>query len=168
MKFYYFNSNPKTFGFNNVFHKTLFGHTINEKKNNIFIKPTRFNKFSLSPSNILGLKKAYNIKEIHMYDRIRGIEHNVLITDHINRSGLFFLRGRTPHEDFPMFPDMSKVYEKKSKLKKTTVQTLGPKRFKTTETQEGVVFSECCAITATLWHYVGVSVKCFGVLENKN
>ena len=103
-----------------------------------------------------------------MYDRIRGIEQDVLITDHVNRSGLFFLRGKTPNEGFPMFPDMSNVYEKKSKLKKTTVQTLGPKRFKTTERQEGVVFSECCAITATLWHYVGVSVKCFGVLEKEN
>ena len=100
-----------------------------------------------------------------MYDRIRGTEQNVQIIDHVNRSGLFFLRGKTPIEDFPMFPDMSKIYKKTSKLKKITVQTLGPKRFKTTKTQEGVVFSECCAITATLWHYVGVSVKCFGVLE---
>ena len=47
-----------------------------------------------------------------MYDRIRGIEQDVLITDHVNRSGLFFLRGKTPHEGFPMFPDMSNVYEK--------------------------------------------------------
>ena len=168
MKIHYFNSNPKTLGFNNDFYKTLFGHTINEKNNDVFIKPIKFNKVSLSPSNILGLKKTYNIKEIHMYDRIKGIEQDVLITDHVNRSGLFFLRGKTPHEGFPMFPDMSNVYEKKSKLKKTTVQTLGPKRFKTTKRQEGVVFSECCAITATLWHYVGVSVKCFGVLEKEN
>ena len=165
MKIHYFNSNPKTLGFNNDFYKTLFGHTINEKNNDVFIKPIKFNKVSLSPSNILGLKKTYNIKEIHMYDRIKGIEQDVLITDHVNRSGLFFLRGKTPHEGLPMFPDMSNVYYKTSKLKKKTVQTLGPKRFKTTEIQEGVVFSECCAITATLWHYVGVSVKCFGVLE---
>ena len=165
MKIHYFNSNPTTFGFKNVFHKTLFGHTINENKGNVFIKPTKFNGFSISPSNILGLKKSFNIKEVHMYDRIRGAEQDVLITDHVNRSGLFFLRGKTPIEDFPMFPDMSTVYKKTSKLKKTTVQTLGPKRFKATKTQEGVVFSECCAITATLWHYVGVSVKCFGVLE---
>ena len=168
MKIHYFNSNPKTFGFNTVFHKTAFSHNINEDKNNVFIKPIKFNKFSLSPHNLSGLKKTYNIKEIHMYDRIRGIEQDVLITDHVNRSGLFFLRGKTPHEDLPMFSDMSNVYIKKSKLKKTTVQTLGPKRFKTTARQEGVVFSECCAITATLWHYVGVSVKCFGVLEKKS
>ena len=103
-----------------------------------------------------------------MYDRIKGIEQDVLITDHINRSGLFFLRGKTPHEGFPMFPDMSNVYEKKSKLKKTTVQTLGPKRFKTTERQEGVVFSEWYVITAAIWHYVDVSVKCFRVLEKEN
>lgn len=165
MKIHYFNNNPTVFGFNSVLPKTLFGHTINEKKNNVFIKPTNFNKVSLSPSNLLGLKKTYNIKKVYMYDRIRGTEQDVLITDHINRSGLFFLRGKTPLENFPMFPDMSKVYEKSSKLKRTTVQTLGPKRFKAIEIQEGVVFSECCAITATLWHYVGVKVKCFGVLE---
>ena len=115
MKIHYFNSNPKTLGFNHDFYKTLFGHTINEKNNDVLIKPIKFNKVSLSPSNILGLKKTYNIKEIHMYDRIRGIEQDVLITDHINRSGLFFLRGKTPHEGFQMFPDMSNVYEKKCK-----------------------------------------------------
>ena len=64
MKIHYFNSNPKTLGFNNDFYKTLFGHTINEKNNDVFIKPIKFNKVSLSPSNILGLKKTYNIKEI--------------------------------------------------------------------------------------------------------
>jgi hypothetical protein len=34
-----------------------------ENKNNIFIKPTKFNRFSLSPSNILGLKTTSYSRE---------------------------------------------------------------------------------------------------------
>lgn len=167
IKVYYFNNDPSIFGFKNIFHKTLFGHSVHEEENKVFIKPIKYSSNSLSPLNILSLKKTFNIKDIYMYDRVRGVEEDILITDHINRSGLFFLRGKTPHKHLTMFPDMSGVYIKKSKLKKSVVQTLGPKRFKTTENEEGVIFSEGCAITATLWHYVGVNIKCFGVSMTK-
>ena len=167
MKVYYFNSRLENFGFKENLNKNLFGHGIKEDKNEVFIKPTKYNESSLSPFNFLNLKKTYNIKEIYMYDRVIGAHGEVLIIDHINRSGLFFLRGKTPHGKLTMFPDMSGVYKKNSKLKKSTVQTLGPKRFKAAKTEKGIVFSEGCAITASLWHYVGVRVKCFGFSQSK-
>ena len=103
-----------------------------------------------------------------MFDRVVGIKKNILITDHINRSGTSFLRGKTPHKKLPMFPDMSSVYIKNTKNKRQTAQTLGPKNFKVPPNEAGVVFSEASAITATLWHYVGVGVRCYGIVESSN
>mgnify|MGYP004387005185 CR=1 FL=1 len=102
-----------------------------------------------------------------MFDRISGLNKNILITDHINRSGVSFLRGETPYNKRPMFPDLSKIYicDKKPRV---VVQTLGPKRFKKPPNELGVVFSESAAITATVWRYVGVGVKCYGVVANSN
>ena len=167
MKTYYFNSSLENFGFKKTLTKNLFGHGIKEDKSEVFIKPKKYKESSLSPFNFLKLKNTYNIKEVYMYDRVIGVSGDALIIDHINRSGLFFLRGKTPHGKLTMFPDMSGVYNKNSKLKKIIVQTLGPQRFKTAETEKGIFFSEGCAITASLWHYVGVRVTCFGFSKNE-
>ena len=97
-----------------------------------------------------------------MFDRISGLNKNILIADHINRSGISFLRGDTPYKKKPMFPALSKIYicDKKQGV---VVQTLGPKKFKNPPNEPGVVFSESAAIFATLWHYIGVEVVCFGI-----
>ena len=133
-----------------------------------YIKPIQFTNKSISPEQMLGLKEKYQIKKIIMFDRVGGTKNNVLITDHINRSGVSFLRGKTPHKKFPMFPDMSNVYTQDKKNKSQTVQTLGPKNYKKTPEEAGVVFSESAAITATVWRYVGVGVRCYGVVANSN
>ena len=78
------------------------------------------------------------------------------------------MRGKTPHKKLPMFPDMSSVYIKNTKNKRQTVQTLGPKNFKEPPNETDIVFSEASAITATLWRYVGVGVRCYGVVESSN
>ena len=134
----------------------------------VFITPAQFTKEHISPEHILGLKEKYKIENIIMFDRVVGIKKNILITDHINRSGTSFIRGKTPHKKLPMFPDMSNVYTQDKKNKRQTVQTLGPKNYKKTPEEVGVVFSELAAITATVWHYVGVGVRCYGIVANSN
>ena len=62
-----------------------------------------------------------------------------------------------------MFPDMSKIYESDSNQKKTTIHTLGPRRFKSKQLSDSFVYSEGAAAVSTLWHYLNVKVKCFGV-----
>ena len=136
------------------------------EEGSVFITPTQFTKEHISPEHILRLKEKYKIENIIMFDRVVGIKKNILITDHINRSGTSFMRGKTPHKKLPMFPDMSDVYMPDSKKKRQTVQTLGPKRFIRPPNEFGVVFSEASAITATLWHYVGVGVRCYGIVES--
>ena len=168
MKNYYFNTKPIKFGINKVFDREFFGHLMLCEEGSVYITPTQFTKEHISPEYILGIKDKYKIENIIMFDRVVGIKKNILITDHINRSGTSFIRGKTPHKKLPMFPDMSSVYIKNTKNKRQTVQTLGPKNIKAPPNEAGVVFSEASAITATLWHYVGVSVRCYGVVESSN
>ena len=115
---------------------------------------------------MLLLKERYNIEVIRMFDRVIGTEKNVVITDHINRSGLSFLAGNTPYQNFPMFPNMSNIYIKKEKDVGKCVHTIGPDEFKKAPQEKGVIFSESAAIIATLWHYVGVRIRCLGISEN--
>ena len=87
----------------------------------------------------------------------------MVVSDHVNRSGFYPLRGKTPYKALTMFPDMSKIYEGDPNQKKITIHTLGPKRFKSKHLSDLLVYSEGAAAVSTLWHYLNVKVKCFGV-----
>ena len=141
----------------------FFNHNVGIKNNDVFIVPNQVNETSISPTEFLGLKNKYQIKTVNMYDRTFGIKEKSIIIDHVNRSAVFHLRGKTPHEQRPMFPDMSYIYEKDPPLKKIIVQTLGYSRFKKVKLEERVFFSEAAAIIATIWHYVGVGVRGFAI-----
>ena len=163
MRTLYFNAPPKVFGIKTKFKEKLFGHHIKKGSRKTVVTPTSFSKKNISLKNLDQLKKNLNIERIYIFDRISGLNKNILITDHINRSGISFLRGETPYNKRPMFPDLSKVYTCDEKKPKVVVQTLGPKRFKKPPNEPGVVFSESAAILATLWHYIGVGIVCFGI-----
>ena len=167
MKAYYFNTDPTYFGINTELNKNDFGHHIYEEPKILFFTPHQFDKNNLCPKNMLRLKEKYKLKKIVMFDRVLGSDKNILISDHVNRSGTSFFVENTPYKNFPMFPDMSRVYIKNKDEVGQTVQTLGPKRFKRPPKERGVVFSEAAAITASLWNYVGVGVRCFGVCDQK-
>ena len=141
----------------------LFNHNVGIKNNDVFIVPNQFNEASISPTEFLGLKNKYQIKTVNMYDRTFGIKEKSIIIDHVNRSGVFHLKGNTPHEQRPMFPDMSYIYEEDPLFKSIRVQTLGYDRFKKVKLKEKAFFSEAAAIIATVWHYVGVSVRGFAI-----
>ena len=159
---FYFSAPPKEFGIKTHFKEKTFGHYIKRGSKRTDINPTCFNKKNISLKNLDQLKKKLNIERIYMFDRILGLNKNILIADHINRSGISFLRGETPYKKKPMFPDLSKIYMR-DKKQGVVVQTLGPKKFKNPPNEPGVVFSESAAIFATLWHYIGVEVVCFGI-----
>lgn len=163
MKVYYFINRLECFGFNEKLKQSFYDHGICEKKSTVFIKPKQYNSVSISPSNFFSLKKKYNIKTVHLYDRVVGTNNKVVVSDHVNRSGFYPLRGKTPYKTLTMFPDMSKIYESDSNQKKTTVHTLGPRRFKSKKLSGSFVYSEGAAAVSTLWHYLNVKVKCFGI-----
>ena len=167
MQAYYFNTHPQFFGINTALNKKTFGHQIYVEKKTLFLTPGQFDKKNLSPKNTLKFKEKYNLKNIIMFDRVKGIDKNILISDHVNRSGTSFLVENTPYQTLPMFPDMSEIYIINKNETGHTVQTLGPSRFHNPPSENGVVFSEAAAIIAPLWHYIGVGVRCFGVCDQK-
>ena len=163
MKAYYFINQLECFGFNEKLNQNFYDHDLCEKKSSVFIKPKQYNSVSISPFNFFSLKKKYNIKAVLLFDRVIGVSGRVVVSDHVNRSGFYPLRGKTPYKSLTMFPDMSKIYERDPNQKETTVHTLGPKRFKNKQLSDSLVYSEGAAAVSTLWHYLNVKVKCFGV-----
>ena len=151
------------FGFNEKLNQSFYNHSLCEKKSAVYIKPKEYNDVSISPFNFFSLKKKYNIKTVYLYDRVIGVNNKVVVSDHVNRSGFYPLRGKTPYKALTMFPDMSKIYEDDPNQEKITTHTLGPKRFKSKQLSDSLVYSEGAAAVSTLWHYLNVKVKCFGV-----
>ena len=163
LNIHYYNNHLSKFNIDQKLDLKFFNHNVGIKNNDVFIVPNQFNETSISPTEFLGLKNKYQIKTVNMYDRTLGIKEKSLIIDHVNRSGVFFLKGNTPFKKRPMFPDMSHIYEKDLSLRSIVVQTLGYHRFKKVKSKERVFFSEAAAIIATVWHYVGVSVRGFAI-----
>ena len=71
MKNYYFNTNPKNFGINNVLNGKFFGHLTLCEEDAVFITPSQFTKKHISPEHLFGLKEKYKIENIVMFDRVR-------------------------------------------------------------------------------------------------
>ena len=144
---------------------TIDDHHIFKDNGFLYLWPEEFSSETISPKSLCHLKDKYFISEITIFDRIKGVYNNVSIKDHINRSGLNFLSGKTPFKKFPMFPDVSKIYQPIKGLNSITVHTVGPKRFRETSIKK-VVISESVARVAPIWYYIGVCVKAKGIADN--
>ena len=140
-----------------------FGHKKATLNQVLFFWPDRFHKTTLSPQVFLKHKIKKGIEKLIIIDRIQNRDGIKKINDHINRSGTNFLIAETPFKDRPTFPDMSKVYGKKSG---ETVITVGPERFVENNNQKTKTKSEALAPIALLWHYLGVSLEAYGCGNN--
>ena len=137
---------------------TLFDHFVYEIENKTIIVPIKFRKENINPENFLKLKQKLNIESVLIYDRTIPFCKNACIVDHINGSGFNFFIGSKSINGFPMFPDMSKIYNPIKDLKKITVHTVGPKRFKNKPISNQIT-SESIGLLSPIWHYVGVLVS---------
>ena len=108
----------------------LFDHFIYGVENKTIIVPIKFRKENINPENFLKLKQKLNIESVLIYDRTNPFYKDACIVGHVNRSGFNFFIGEKTIKGFPMFPDMSKIYNPIKDLKKITVHTVGPTRFK--------------------------------------
>ena len=136
----------------------LFDHFIYEIDNKTIIVPIKFRKENINPENFLKLKQKLNIENILIYDRTNPFCKNACIVDHVNGSGFNFFIGAKTIKGFPMFPDMSKIYNPIKDSKKIRVHTVGPKRFKN-KTVSNQIISESIGLLSPIWHYVGVLVS---------
>ena len=84
-------------------------HVVGETRGRKIISPNKINFETINPRNFIEIKNKFNIEKLLIIDRLIGSEDIISIADHVNISGDNFLRGNTPEETFPQFPDMSKI-----------------------------------------------------------
>ena len=141
---------------------TIAGHEYGKLNGKIIIWPKKIDSETINPKNFIKLKKKLKLEEILLVDRLSETSGTVNIINHINRSGQFFLRGKTPEGKFPQFPDMSKIYNIIRGLDTVVVHTIGGKRFQDPPIEEKIIWSEAVGLIAPVAHYVGIKVFAMG------
>ena len=153
------------YGLNQNHEHTSDTHFISENNGFLYLWPEEFSSETISPKSFCRLKDKYFISNVTIFDRIKGVNKNMWIKDHINRSGFNFLSGKTPFKNFPMFPDVSKIYQPIKGLNGVIVHTVGPKRFRESGDNKAII-SESVALVAPIWYYIGVRVSAKGIPYN--
>ncbi len=139
------------------FKEKIFGHIIYSIDKKVIIVPETFSENSINPSNYFKIQNKLSFDSINIIDRVKPTTQSFCIMDHINKAGFNFLIGATPLNDFPVFPDMSKIYNPIKGLKQVVVHTVGPKRFNLATVSNNII-SESVGLIAPVWHYVGINV----------
>ncbi len=147
---------------------SIANHKFGEINNRIIIWSETIDSATINPKNFNELKKHFNLKELLLIDRIIGTNKPVSIINHVNRSGQNYLRGKTPYNAFPQFPDMSKIYSKINGLDTAVVHTIGEKRFKSPPNEEGIIWSEYIGLIVPVAHYVGIKIFAIGYSNTKD
>ena len=142
-------------------------HNIIANSSETLFSPKEISEKFISPETMYELIKKFNIKKIVLLDRIKGNKKHIEIKDHINKSGINLLIGKTPFGEGPVFPDMSRIYSYENDKILQTVSTIGPERFKKTKSIKRETYSEAIGIIAPLWHYFGVKIKGVGIHYTK-
>ena len=140
----------------------IFGHGKTTYKNLTAFYPLENTEKIINPKNLYQLKNKFGFTSIIMVDHILDKKGIVHVSDHINRTGKSFLRGKTPFKDFPTFPDISNIYIKKNGK---TLMSLGEKNILNINTQENVILSSWIAPISSVWSYVNVQIFGIGVGE---
>ena len=143
-------------------HSTLFGHKIIDENNFFIFYPEKNTKEIINPENYYHLKSKFNLTTLIVIDRIYRKQGIVNISDHINRTGESFLRGKTPFKNLPTFPDISNIYNKKNGK---TLMSIGEKNTLIINAQENVILSSWIAAISPVWDYINVKIAGIGVGE---
>ena len=159
----YLIAGPKAFLINLPVDRKIGGHSTGWNKGVRYIWPDSITADIINPRNLRELKTEWGLTRLLIIDRISGIEHPTYIADHVNRSGMNFLIGRTPYESHPQFPDISRIYQRSDDLKAIMVHTVGPHRFGHYLNDNRQHWSEGVALCAPVAHYIGLSIDALGL-----
>ena len=137
-------------------------HKFGKINSRTIVWPEKIDSETINPENFSELKKHFNLKELLFIDRLIGTNKPVSIINHVNRSGRNFLRSKTPFNEYPQFPDMSKIYNKISGLDTVVVHTVGENRFQSPQNEGKTIWSETIGLIAPVAYYVGIKVFAIG------
>ena len=139
------------------------GHVFCMFNKRLVLWPKKLSPQNCNPTNIGAIKLLVKNRDVVIIDRIKSESENVNIGGHVNRSGENYLIGATPYDRYPQFPDMTNIYLINSKQETKTVHTVGPKRFKRSEINRKIIWSEAAGLVAPIFHYIGFNIKGVGL-----
>jgi len=161
---YYLCAGPGAWGLDISIFKKLSGHIFGIINDKLFVWPKKLSIKSCNPKNIHNLLKvSEKNKDIVIIDRIKSKIPKVNICGHVNRSGENYLIGMTPYNNYPQFPDMTHIYKTHSHKRTKTVHTVGPKRYKETELNSKIIWSEAIGLVAPVFYYFDCNIKGVGL-----
>ena len=142
----------KTFSYINQKLQAKAKHNIYKWGDQTIVSPQESPTEAATPTNLINLKSALGGKELLIVDRTHSSEPIIQIIDHRNLSGFNPLVGKTPLDDRPRFPDVSKLYNKTDRgFPMRVVNCVGLARFwkkKEENTSETVAPVSLCAAYA--------------------
>ena len=141
----------------------LYNHKGLKKESSIYLFPKESSSTTINPENFFNIKKEIQLSDIMVIDRIYSKDDVVYVDDHINRTGLSYLRGKTPFKNLPTFPDISNIYKKKNGK---ILMSVGNKNSFNINLEKNVILSSWIAAISPVWHYVGVNVIGLGISKN--
>ena len=142
----------KTFSGANQQQKAKAQHNVYKWRDETIVSPQQPLTEAATPENLINLKRELEGKELLIVDRTHSSEPIIQIIDHRNLTGINPLMGKTPIDDHPRFPDVSKLYDRTERgLPKEVVNCVGPGRFgekKEANTSEAVALVSLSAAYA--------------------
>jgi len=138
------------------------GHHIGYLNKQLIVWPQKVSEETINPYNFIKLKTKFDVDKLLIFDQLIGVNSIAAVGNHVNRSGQNYLRGKTPTEDLPQFPDMSKIYNKINGYKSIIVHTLGIERYRSAKRDDTIIWSELIGLIAPVAHYVGIKVFSLG------
>ena len=160
---YYLCAGPKAWHLDIGTSEIQAGHVFNFMNKIPIAWPNKLSPQNCNPTNIHIIKSLVRNRDVVIIDRIKSETPSVNIGGHINRSGENYLIGATPYDSYPQFPDMTNVYLINPKQETKTVHTVGPKRFKRSEINRKIIWSEAVGLVAPIFHYIGFNIKGIGL-----
>ena len=81
----------------------FYNHKGIKKENSIYLFPEENSPKTINPENFFNIKKEVQLTDLVVIDRIYSKADLINVDDHINRTGLSYLRGKTPYKNLPSF-----------------------------------------------------------------
>ena len=141
----------------------FYNHKGIKKENSIYLFPEENSPKTINPENFFNIKKEVQLTDLVVIDRIYSKADLINVDDHINRTGLSYLRGKTPYKNLPTFPDISNIYKKKNGK---ILMSVGNKNSFNINLEKNVILSSWIAAISPVWHYVGVKGTGLGISKN--
>jgi len=134
------------------------GIVLYKEKNKVNITCENSPVLDLSFKEFEQFIRTEKVQSILIVDTFKSNSDPFCVGGHVNRSGINLLRGKTPYNDKPMFPDMGHIYTPVNGFNTIVAHTVGPEYWDKVQ-EDGNVLSKWTGILAPFFYYLGLDVS---------